>query len=138
MHVCMPAYIHKFEPMIDAQWAKEKTSINLGEPISFAEQNNEIYIEDEGDKFSLHDLAGRLKPLGDKEYGVFEKEEKYENAFIHYKDLTLKLTGYKIEYSISKPITEVIEIDSSKELIGVIEYLQKGTKKNIFKDGIIR
>jgi len=138
MHVCMPAHIHKFEPSIDAQWAKDNTSIDLGDAISFAGQNNEIFIENESDKFSLYDLASRLKPLDDKEYGVFEKVEKYENAFIHHKDLTLKLAGYKIEYSISKPITEVIEIDGSKELAGVIEYLQKGTKKNIFKDGIIR
>jgi len=138
MHICMPAHIHKFEPMIDAQWAKENTSIETGDAISFAGQNNEIFIENESDKFSLYDLASRLKPLDGKEYGVFEKVEEYENAFIHHKELTLKLAGYKIEYSISKPITEVIEIDGSKELTGVIEYLQKGTKKNIFKDGVIR
>lgn len=138
IHVCMPAHIHKFEPIIDAQWVKENTSIDLGKSISLAGKNNEIFIENEEDKFSLYDLASQLKPLDDKEYGVFEKLEKYENAFIHHKDITLKLAGYKIEYSISKPITQLIEIDGSKELIGVIEYLQKGTKKNIFKDGVIR
>jgi hypothetical protein len=138
MNLCMPAEIHKFEPIIDAQWAKDNTSLELGKPISFSGQNNEIFIETESDKFSLYDLASKLKPLNDKDYGVFENEIKFQNAFIHYKDLTLKLAGYKIEYSIAKPITQVIEIDGSKELIGVIEYLQKGTKKNIFKDGIVR
>ncbi len=138
MRVCLPAHIRKFEPIIDAEWVTENTSIDLENLRSFAGLNNEIFIENEGDKFSLCDLASQLRPLDDKEYGVFEKLEKYENAFIHYNDITLKLSGYKIEYSISKPITEVIEIDGSKELIGVIEYLQKGTKKNIFKDGVIR
>lgn len=138
VNVCMPARIHKFEPMIDAQWLKENTSIDVEQSISFSGQNDQIFIEHEGDKFSLYDLASRLKPLDGKEYGVFEKIENYDNAFIIHKNITLKIFGYRVEYSISKPITEVIEIDGSKELIGVIEYLQKGTKKNIFKDGVIR
>ncbi len=69
---------------------------------------------------------------------MFETEVKFENAFIYYKDLKLKIASYKIEYSIEKPIDTPIEIDFSKELIGVVEYLQKGTKKSIFRDGIIR
>ena len=140
MHLCMPAHIHKFEPAIDGEWVKENTTIDTTKPISLSGLNNEIFIEntDTGETYSLHELASRLAPLERKEYGVFEKIEKFNNAFIHHKDLKLKLAGYKIEYSISKPINEPIEIDFSKELIGVVEYLQKGTKKSIFKDGIIK
>lgn len=140
MHVCMPAHIHKFEPVIDGEWVKENTTIDTTKPISLSGLNNEIFIEntDTGETYSLHELASRLAPLESKEYGVFEKIEQFNNAFIHHKDLKLKLAGYKIEYSISKPINEPIEIDFSKELIGVVEYLQKGTKKSIFRDGIIK
>lgn len=140
MHLCMPAHIHKFEPVIDGEWVKENTTIDTTKPISLSGLNNEIFIEntDTGETYSLHELASRLAPLESKEYGVFEKIEKFNNAFIHHKDLKLKLAGYKIEYSASKPTNDPIEIDFSKELIGVVEYLQKGTKKSIFKDGIIK
>lgn len=140
MHLCMPAHIHKFEPVIDGEWVKENTAIDTSKPISLSGLNNEIFIEnaDTGETYSLHELASRLAPLESKECGVFEKIEKLNNAFIYHKDLKLKLAGYKIEYSISKPINEPIEIDFSKELVGVVEYLQKGTKKSIFRDGIIK
>lgn len=140
IHMCMPAHIHKFEPIIDGEWVKENTDIDTTRPISLSGLNNEIFIEnsDTGETHSLHELAGRLAPLGSKEYGVFEKTEKFNNAFIYHKDLKLKLSGYKIEYSISKPTNEPIEIDFSKELFGVVEYLQKGTKKSIFRNGIIK
>lgn len=140
MHLCRPAHIHKFEPVIDGEWVKENTAIDTTKPISLSGLNNEIFIEniDSGETYSLHELASRLAPLESKEYGVFEKVEKFNNVFIYHKDLRLKLAGYKIEYSISKPINEPIEIDFSKELIGIVEYLQKGTKKSIFRDGVIK
>ena len=140
MYLCMPAHIHKFEPLIDGEWIKENTSIDTSKSIRLSGLNNEVFIEDiiKNEKYSLHELSSRLTPLENKEYGVFEKFDKFENAFIQHQDLRLKLSGYKIEYSISKPINEPIEIDFSKELIGVVEYLQKGTKKSIFKNGIIK
>lgn len=140
MHACMPAHIHKFEPMIDVEWVKENTELDTSKPITFSGLNNEIFIDDitNNQKYSLHELSSRLTPLENKEYGVFNKIEKFENAFIYYQDLKLKLIGYKVEFSISRPINEPIEIDFSKELIGVIEYLQKGTKKTIFKNGLVK
>lgn len=140
MHVCMPAHIHRFNPMIDGEWVKENTSLDISKPLNLSGLNNEIFIEDitSNEKYSLHELSSRLSPIGSKDYGVFKKTEKFENAFIYHQDLKLKLVGYEIEFSISKPINEPIEIDFSKELIGVIEYLQKGTKKSIFKNGIVK
>ncbi len=140
MHLCMPAHIHKFEPIIDGEWIKENISIDTSNPIRMSGLDNEIFIEDlnKQEKYSLHELSSKLSPLESKEYGVFEKVEKFENAFIYHQDLKFKLVGYKIEYSISNPINMPIEIDFSKELIGVVEYLQKGTKKSIFRDGIIK
>ena len=140
VRICMPAHIRKFDPMIDGKWIKENTSLDTSKPISFSALNNEIFIEDvsKNEKYSLHELSSRLTPIENKEYGVFEKVEKFDNAFIYHQDFKLKLIGYKIEYSIPKPVHQPIEMDFSKELIGVIEYLQKGTKKSIFKNGIVK
>ena len=140
MHLVMPAHIHKFEPVLDGEWIKENTDVDTGSAISLSGLNNEIFIDDisKGEKYSLHELASKLAPLDGKEYGVFAKSEKFEEAFLYHQDVKLKLVGYKIEYSIYKPINKPIEIDFSKELVGVIEYLQKGTKKSIFRNGIIK
>lgn len=140
MHVCMPAHIHKFEPALDGEWIKGNTDIDTSQPLSIAGLNNEIFIDDieKGEKYSLHELASKLSPLSGKKYGVFEKVEKFDNAFLLYNDIKLKISAYKVEYSISRPVVEQFEIDFSRELTGVIEYLQKGIKKSIFKNGIVK
>jgi hypothetical protein len=140
LQVVAPALIQKFEPVLDAKWLIENTEIDINQPLSINAPTNEIIIEDikRGESYSLQDLANKLSPLEGNKYGLFEKIETFDNAFISVKDIKRKIISYKIEYSISEPHTIPIEIDYSKELIGVIEYLQKGTKKSIFKNGIIR
>ncbi|WP_198006828.1 restriction endonuclease [Limnobacter sp. MED105] len=140
MHLLIPAYIHKFEPVLDSEWIKANNDIATESLINFSGLNNEIFIEDliENERYSLHELASKLSEQEGKEYGVFKKTVKLEKAFIYHQDIKLKLVGYKIEYSVSKPINELIEMDFSKELVGVVEYLQKGTKKSIFRNGIIK
>lgn len=135
----MPANITKFDPLIDANWAKENTDIDFNAPPSLSALNNEIFIEEMADeKYSLLDLSSSLEPLDNMEFGNFSKEAYFDDAFISGPDFRYKLKGYRIEYTISKPHTNEMVIDFSKELIGVIEYLQKGTKKSIFKKGITR
>lgn len=140
MHVNMPAQITKFEPKINANWVKENTDIDISKPLIMSGLNNEIFIEDisKNEKYSLFDLSNKLTTLGSQEFGTFSKNEKFDNAFIYYKDIKLKIDSYLCEYSIAKPYKTSIEKDFSKELIGVIEYLQQGTKKSIFKEGIIK
>lgn len=140
LHVCMPAQIQKFEPVIDDKWLKESVETDASQPLNITAPANEIFIDNvkSGERYSLYDLANKLSPLDGKEYGLFEKVEEFDEAFICVKDVKQKIASYKIEYSIPNPHTIPIEIDFSKELIGVIEYLQKGTKKSIFKNGIIR
>lgn len=135
----MPAFIIKFDPLIDANWAKENTDIDFNAPPRLTALNNEIFIEEiSSEKYSLLDLSSRLGPLDNLECGTFSKEEYFDDAFISGPDFRYKIKGYKIAYIISKPHTNEMVIDFSKELIGVIEYLQKGTKKSIFKKGITR
>lgn len=140
MHINMPAQITKFEPEIDGAWLQDNTDIDISKSLTMVGFNNEIFIEDvnKNERYSLLDLSGKLTSLGSEEFGCFVKHEKFDNAFIYYQDIKLKIHSYKCEYSISKPVKQSIEIDYSKELIGVIEYLQKGKKKSIFKQGIIK
>ena len=140
MHVNMPAQITRFEPQINGDWVKENTDIDISKPFTMSGLNNEIFIEDitKNEKYSLLDLASKLTTLGSEEFGSFSKHEKLDNAFIYYKDVKLKIDAYLCEYSIAKPHKSSIEKDFSKELVGVIEYLQQGTKKSIFKKGIIK
>lgn len=133
------ATITKFEPFLDPKWAEENLDKNLKSPILMGGLNNEIFIVNEtnGDKYSLLDLQGMLAPMNNKEYGTFTKEERFDNAWIQGPNFKYKIRGYHITYTLSKPYEVPMVIDFSKELIGVIEYLQKGTKKSIFKKGII-
>lgn len=140
--VCQAAYILDFQPKIDFDWAIKNMDINYDEKIDFSGLNNEIFIEDveTNEKYSLCDLGSKLRPLDNESYGVFEKEENFTEAFLlnEEKDLRFKILNYKIKYEIPKPVNMPFKIDYAKELIGVIQYLQKGTKKVIFKNGVIR
>ncbi|PHR74232.1 MAG: restriction endonuclease [Arcobacter sp.] len=140
IHMNMPAQITKFEPHINGDWINENTDIDISKPLTMSGLNNEIFIEDidRNKKYSLFDLSNKLTTLGSEEFGIFSKNEKFDNAFIYYKDIKFKIDSYFCEYSISKSHKSSIEIDFSKELVGVIEYLQLGTKKSIFKEGIIK
>ena len=131
MNICSPAIIQKFQPEMDGKWLKSNTKIDPAKQISLSGFDNEIYIEDvkNNDKYSLYDLSSRLSPIDNNKYGVFKKKVKLENAYIYYKKIKLKILSYYIEYLINKPNVEQIEIDSSKEMIGVVEYLQRKSKK---------
>jgi len=140
MHAFMPANIEKFIPVFDVEWIKENTNIDINKPLNISALNTEIIIEDiqKSETYSYRDMASKLSSIGESAIGRFEKVEVFENAFIHYKELKLKLNSYKVEYTLSEPVQSSFEIDFSKELIGVVEYLQRGTKKTIFKNGVIK
>ena len=141
LDIVMPARIHAFQPVIDGNWVEKNTNLDISELKNITGLTNEILIEDlsMGEKYSLHDLEGRLSLQADKVRSTNTIEEKvvFENAYLHHNNMKLKLSGYKIEYTIPKPQKQIIEIDFSKEMIGVIEYLQKGSKTSIYKDGIV-
>lgn len=139
MQLCMPASITGFQPLLDHEWAKENISVDIG-TISMSGLNNEIFIEnsDTKERYSLHELGSKLAPMGNKEYGAFTKEERFSHGWIIGPSFKYQIKGYNVSYILSQPHEEPMVIDFSKELVGVIEYLQKGTKKSIFKKGIIK
>ena len=139
LHVQVPPRILNFEPIIDGNWVTEHTDIDTNKPFNFVDQTDQIFIEDvkASKRFSLKDIEDQLQPQGDSEHGNFEVTEQFEDAYLLNRDLKVKLRGYKAEYGIAPPIRQPIEIDYSNELIGVVEYLEKGTKKKIFGSKIV-
>lgn len=140
MTIQMPARITDFQPLFDADWAKENLGLDEGTKVTMSGLNNEIFIENEDvdERYSLLELAGRLTPLDGKGYGEFNKEERFLSGWISGPEFRYKIKGYNATYILSQPYTEPMVIDFSKELVGVIEYLQKGTKKSIFRNGVIK
>ena len=94
--------------------------------------NNEVFIEDGEDRYSLQELAGRLSGEG---FGRVQETREFSNAFIVYPTHgRLKMRSFTIDYSTFPPMTEKIEMDGAAALLGVIEYVQKGEKKLVFKN----
>ena len=140
LNLRIPAVIYSFEPFIDGDWVKANTDLDTNSLVNIEGLNNEIFIDDidKGERYSIHDLPSRLLCLNEEEYGTFEKTENFKEAYISHKDLKLKLKSYTVKYSVSKPMIIPIEVDFSKELVGIVEYPQKGTKISVFRDGKIR
>ncbi|TGL45996.1 restriction endonuclease [Leptospira perdikensis] len=140
MFICLPASINHFLPTVDSKWLEENNKQNIDSSFSLTGLDKDIIIEDIGrsDKYSLYDLSYRLSNIDGKRIGTFEEPINFDNAFLIYKELKLKIKSILLNYSIHKPIENPIEIDFSKELEGVIEYLERGKKKTIFKNGKIR
>ena len=135
-----PTRILQFQPKLDREWAEMNSKIDVSQPISIGGLSSEIFIEDidNSDNYSLHELAATLTPPQGETHGNFKINKCYKHAFIVSQDFRMKLNSLEIHYSIDEPIKESIEIDLSKELLGVIEYLQRGHTQSIFKNGIVR
>lgn len=134
------ARIIQFDTAIDGEWVEENSELDIKNKLTFEGQTDAIFIEDNeaNTKLSLFEIAQKLTPKGDKEYGEFEDTQFFEDGYIVYDDVRLKLKSYTIIYHIGKARHIEQEIDFSKELVGVIEYLQRKSKTTIFNNGVIR
>ena len=134
-----PARILEFDPVVDREWTRNNTRIDTSTSTRICAQTDEIFIDDldRGEMFSLYELANRLCSLDSEDYGVFEKVEEFKNAFICFPGARLKVISFRIKYAIPEPLREQFEIDAAKEIVGVVEYLQKGTKKTVLRDGVV-
>ena len=139
IHLAMPARITRFRPIIDGKWVKRNTNLNPGNILNVSDLNTKTFIEDlvKSEPYSLYDLAHRLDSISD-EYGNLIHKESFEDAYLISNGLRLKMISYEVEYVRSKPLESTINIDGSKELIGVIEYLSKGSFTAIFRDKIVK
>ncbi|WP_194856927.1 restriction endonuclease [Alloalcanivorax venustensis] len=129
-----------FSPEIDGVWVKENTDIDLDKPLSLNARNDLITVEDEdaGERYTILQLEEKLGAAHQGESGEFTLKREFNNAYIYCEGLKLKLSAYTIRYSVSLPIKMPININYSKELVGVIEYLHKGTKTAVFSDQVVK
>ena len=139
IHLDMPPRITHFRPIIDSKCLKRNTNLNPENILTMSGLNNEMFIEDlvKSETYSLYDLAHRLDSISD-EYGNLNHKESFEDAYLISNGLRLKMIAYEVEYVRPRPLESTINIDASKELIGVIEYLSKGSSTAIFRDKIVK
>ncbi|HMW70592.1 MAG TPA: restriction endonuclease [Cellvibrionaceae bacterium] len=140
MELVSPARIISFSAEIDRGWVKENTDIDTSKSFGLDARNGMITIEDveKGEKYTVHQLGYDLGAVHQGESGEFIKTNGFINAFIYIDGLRLKLRSYTVRYSVSLPIIIPINIDYSKELLGVVEYLHRGTKTAVFANKIIK
>ena len=140
INVSQSATIESYLLDLDGSWIKRNTDIDVSNPPDLSGRNDEIIIENEGDgeRFSLRELEARLTPPSGSSHGSFTVKEDFEKAFvIHPVHGKLRILGHTISYTTYPPITTTREIDFGAALVGVIEHLQRGEKKLVFKNGVV-
>lgn len=140
MEVVSAARTISFTPEIDGAWARDNTDLDITKPLNLDTRNDLISIvdEDRNDIYTLLQLEERLGASHRGQFGEFTLKKEFDNAFIYFEDVKLKLRSYIMKYSVLMPLSVPIDIDLSKELVGVIEYLHKGTKTAVFLDRVIK
>lgn len=140
-----PPRITSFSPFVDPSWLKSQPDFNvdvindkLGNML-----NNTIFISNKinGKRISLVDLQNSLtNKIPDIQYGKGTYSEELYDSYLESESGTLKvkIKGYKLEYDYHKPVTTTSIIDYSSELLGIVQNYISGTKKMVFKDGIIK
>ncbi len=130
----LPARITSFVPILDEDWL-DLNYPNLDTSLQLSMRNDEVIIEDvvNNEKYSLHDLERSLRSKHTGSDGSFNLKQEFEEAYLQI-NKRLKLRGYSLTYEIYPNSTSNINIDFTKELIGVIEYLRNNTKVLVFKD----
>lgn len=140
MRFGIPPSITKFEPLLDGDWAEENTDYKIGDSMTVMGMNNEIFIADHANqtRMSLHEIESNLIANDGREFGDFTETIEYKDAYLECHESKFKIKGYRISYHLSPPIDNTSIIDFSAELMGVIEYLNRGVKRSIFKSGMTR
>ncbi|MEJ1414248.1 MAG: restriction endonuclease [Candidatus Sedimenticola sp. (ex Thyasira tokunagai)] len=140
MELVSAARTISFSPLIDGDWARENTDLDLEKPFNLNMRNDLIAIEDieKSEKYTILQLEEQLGASHRGELGEFTVRKDFNDAYIYCEDLKLKLRAYTIRYSVSLPIQLPINIDYSKELVGVIDYLHKGSMTAIFQDKVVK
>jgi hypothetical protein len=137
----LPAKITKIETFLDVKWIKEnRPDIDITKPFYVSFSGKEAYIDDKlsGEKYTFNALSHKLNKQEEYRPGNYERILKFSDAYFINNDENLKISVIKISYCIQEPIKGRIHFDFADELLGVIEYLNKGIKKKIFDNGDIQ
>lgn len=135
IHVLSDRKITSLSPMVDMQWANEESVTEL----TIDGLSDEIYINnlDINERKSIYDIVNHYESDTESS-GDFYIEKSFSNAWLECKNTKYKIKGIKIGFSTQQPSISTMEIDFTKELVGVIEYVSKGMKTSIFNEGVIK
>ncbi len=138
IHMIHPPFITNFSPIFDKTWIEENYEIS-SMPKSFGGLNTEIFIEDKvkNEKYSLYELQKGLGSVA-LGYGKQSHVEKFSDAYIIYEEKKYKLLGYKVDFIIFENSSTKIEIDITKQILGIVENIHRNEKKAICIDGTIK
>lgn len=140
IHALHPAKITSFKTEVDKEWVEANTDIDTSKELSVSGMTNEIIIDNHttGEKYSLYDLEHKLRDMSNGQNGELTHNEIFQDAYITYGETSIKLRSYSVNY-ILNPISVIpMNIDFSKELKGVIEYLHTNKTTAVFHDRIIK
>ena len=138
--ICKTAQIKSFLPEIDLKWVREnKIDINYIKTLKLCGKTNEVTIEDtsNSEKYTLLDLETHITLSEKKNPGKHEFTKRFDEAYLIHNDIRYKILSFRIEYIVPEPDVLQETVDFTQQLIGVVEYLHKGIKLKIFKNGII-
>lgn len=99
------------------------------------ERNDQIVITnlDTDEVYTAYDLQFRLLKDHEGLEGEFEKEYLFKGK-VNLTDAEFPIMGYRVNYTIYKNAVSEINIDFSKKLRGVIEFLDQGRKAKIYDE----
>lgn len=94
------ARVTKFNPVVDGEWVKNNTDIDISKPLHMPARNDQVTIEDVGrnDSYSVLKLEERLAAKHAGNPGGYSKTLEFEDAYIYYDKVKLKLRSLSIEY----------------------------------------
>ena len=139
-HINKPASITNFLPEIDLKWVHEKEiDFEYIKTIKLCGKTSEIIIDNisNNEKYTLLELENKLTTLQEDKPGKYEFVQKLDEAYLIHNDVSYKILSLRVEYIIPEPEIITETFDFTQELIGVIEYLHKGKKLKIFRNGNI-
>lgn len=98
-------------------------------------RNDQVLINnlESGESYTAYDLQFKLLKDHDGLEGEFEKEYFF-NGKVGLPDAEFIILGYKVNYTIYKNAVTEINIDFSKKLKGVIEFLNQGRKAKVYEE----
>lgn len=132
-----PPTITSFMPFVDKEWMESTFPNGLPDNMQMLGRNDQMILKNEISETSLLDLAYTLQPLDDATFGRYEDTVEFDGWLLNNGE-KWRIKAYRVSYIISKPYTTTMLIDFSKELDGVIEYINRGVKKTILKRGDIK
>lgn len=133
------AQILSFDKILDKEHATANGYLDK-DGVSTSFLNTEVSIEDNdsGETYTIRDLSARLTDKDKPTEVELIFKQKFNDAYLITPVNRYKLVGIIIKYILPAHIKTTSEFDYTKELVGVIEYLNQGTKNLIFKNGKIR